>query len=390
MIAPILFLSVFVFFYLVSPLIILFHELGHALAYLLLTKPNRIDVFIGSYGEYDKSFQVNVGKLQIYFRKSLLLVTGGGMCKSYKRESNYIKDIIILLAGPVFTCLIAGLLFYLVLNYNMHGCIKLYCFALIIFSFISLFQSLYPRTISTSATVRVDNDGKQILFALRNRDTFYQYQTAMSCIIDEQYLTAAENLKYFLERSKANEEQLRLYISIAVINCNYTEILKSSERLSEITTLNTTDHYYKGYACSLAEDHRGAISEYREVLALESNHKEALGLLGGELINIGEYSEAKIILKKVIELDDAFSHAYCNMGYLYILTGEFSDAKVYLDKSITLNPDLAHSYLYLGLYYQKLKDDEMSKLHFEKCAKLDNSIDVQQQIESFLAQVGRS
>src|ERR1700712_5748785 len=90
-----------------SPLIAILHELGHALAYLVLTKPDRIDIYIGSYGNSRNAIQFNSGKLYFYLKRSFPFVKGIGLCHSYKPETNYKRDILILLAGPVFTFIIA-------------------------------------------------------------------------------------------------------------------------------------------------------------------------------------------------------------------------------------------------------------------------------------------
>jgi len=56
-----------------SPLIAVFHELGHALAYLVLTKPRKIDIYIGSYGSRKNVLRFNAGKLRFYVKKSICL-----------------------------------------------------------------------------------------------------------------------------------------------------------------------------------------------------------------------------------------------------------------------------------------------------------------------------
>ena len=62
MINPLLFLLIttvlfIIALYVTAPLITTFHELGHALAHLLLVKTDRIDVFIGSHGDESNKIQ---------------------------------------------------------------------------------------------------------------------------------------------------------------------------------------------------------------------------------------------------------------------------------------------------------------------------------------------
>ena len=85
--------------YATTPLIIFFHELGHAIAYLILTDSNNIDVYVGSYGDKKSKLNFKAGKLHFHINPTFSLVSGG-MCSSDKMVDNYIKKIAILLAGP--------------------------------------------------------------------------------------------------------------------------------------------------------------------------------------------------------------------------------------------------------------------------------------------------
>ena len=57
-----------------SPLIAIIHELGHAFAYLVFTKPENIDIYIGTYGNSKNNIKFRAGKLQFYLKKSFPLV----------------------------------------------------------------------------------------------------------------------------------------------------------------------------------------------------------------------------------------------------------------------------------------------------------------------------
>src|SRR5258708_4440771 len=86
-----------------SPLIAILHELGHAFAYLVFTKPDKIDIYIGTYQLPKNAIQFKAGKLNFYIKRSFPFVKGIGLCRSYKAEKNYLYDIFILLAGSFFT-----------------------------------------------------------------------------------------------------------------------------------------------------------------------------------------------------------------------------------------------------------------------------------------------
>jgi hypothetical protein len=108
LVLPIIFLSIFVS----GVLIAVLHETGHALAYLILTRPSKIDLYIGSHGEAGKYFKLKVGKLNYLFKKPLIKINGKGLCVSSKPEKSYRRRIIILLAGVVFTLIVAIIGFF--------------------------------------------------------------------------------------------------------------------------------------------------------------------------------------------------------------------------------------------------------------------------------------
>src|ERR1700761_6011993 len=120
----VIYIGLYVAFLITNPFITLFHELGHAFAYLVLTKPDNINIYIGSYGQREKALQLKLGKFTFYIKYSFPLIKSGGKCSSSKVERNYINYLIILFAGPISTVIVAILIGYLFLNFNAHGFVK--------------------------------------------------------------------------------------------------------------------------------------------------------------------------------------------------------------------------------------------------------------------------
>ncbi|MEO6851843.1 MAG: hypothetical protein ABI203_05065, partial [Mucilaginibacter sp.] len=56
--------ALYIAIYITNPFIIVFHELGHAFAYLALTRQDKIDIFIGSYGDKKTKLNFKIGKFQ--------------------------------------------------------------------------------------------------------------------------------------------------------------------------------------------------------------------------------------------------------------------------------------------------------------------------------------
>ncbi|SEO00261.1 hypothetical protein SAMN05216436_12835 [bacterium A37T11] len=59
-------------------LTVVIHELGHAVPAIFLTK-EKVAIYIGSFGDPNKSLHVNIGLLEVWFKYSPFL-WGRGLC----------------------------------------------------------------------------------------------------------------------------------------------------------------------------------------------------------------------------------------------------------------------------------------------------------------------
>src|SRR6185437_5517730 len=151
------------------------------------TKPDKIDIYIGSYVLEKNPIHFSAGKLDFYIKRSFPFVKGIGLCKSYKPEVNYLNYIIILLAGPVFTFLTASIFGIIAFNIDGHLLIKISCYIFLGFSILSLITNLIPREIDKTYGVNLDNDGKQILFATNIKNVRPDYVEALQFLENEDY-----------------------------------------------------------------------------------------------------------------------------------------------------------------------------------------------------------
>jgi len=178
-----------------SPLIAILHELGHAFAYLIFTKPDKIDIYIGSYVYEKNPIHISVGKLDFYIKRPSPFIKGIGLCRSSIAETNYFKFIIILLAGPFFTLITAGILAIIAFDIDGHLLIKISCYIFLGLSAASLMVNLIPSEIDKLDKVKLDNDGKQILFALKIKHARVEYIEALQFLENKDYAHASLKLK---------------------------------------------------------------------------------------------------------------------------------------------------------------------------------------------------
>jgi len=368
--------GVYIALFVTSPLIAIFHELGHALAHLILTKPGKIDIYIGSYGEGKKTIDFRIGKLYFHIKRTFPFVKGIGLCKSDKTGTDYIKRIVILLAGPVFTVVAAIGIGAIIFNTNAHGLIKLYCFAFMFFSIVSLYVNLRPRTIRNGKDEYIDNDGKQLLFTLKLKKSYADYITALQCASIGELELAILKLEVILKKLPGEEKILRQLISYTMYAKHYEKALFYLIQLEEKSEFSTKDILNKACMQSLTGHYEESLPNYRLVLKYDAENLTALNNLAYSLVERGEYEEAQQLLKKAENIDPQFYYTYGNLGYLKVLQGDLETGKSLIDKSTEFDGNNAYTYKALGVYYLKLKNADMANECFEKAVELDKRINL--------------
>jgi len=364
-----------------SPLIAVFHELGHALAYLVLTKPRRIDIYIGSYGSRKNVLRFNAGKLRFYVKKSFPFVRGIGLCRSYKAETDYKKYVVILLAGVAFTLISAGIIALIAFTAHAHILVQIACYIFLSFSFLSLLGNLIPREIIGSFDNKLDSDGKQLLFTLKIKNRLPDYVSAIKSLKNRDYVEAVANLKLVLAGVPKNREVLNLLIPIALEAGQLDDAASTIATLEGMGPLSNDVLFYKGGLQSLRRQHEEAINTYSEVIKKDKNHILALTNIGYELVEKGAHQVAKRALDRAIKLKPTFPQPYANLAYSKIMQGDLKEGKRLIDTCLELNEYIADAYKALGLYHLKLKDKANASANFEKAAALDGTIDLTVHLE---------
>ncbi|MDO7846783.1 hypothetical protein Q5H92_10475 [Hymenobacter sp. M29] len=126
----------------VQPLLVLLHELGHAVPALLFTRA-KVTVYLGSYGDTANSWRTQIGLLEIYSKRSLFW--RGGLCVPSSQNMTTPQQVIMVLGGTVVSFAVAALGFYGVLLFDLHGSLKLFMFLLTLIAAVMLVTNLTPR-----------------------------------------------------------------------------------------------------------------------------------------------------------------------------------------------------------------------------------------------------
>jgi tetratricopeptide (TPR) repeat protein len=358
-----------------SPLIAILHELGHAFAYLILTKPERIDIYIGSYVKQKNATQFNAGKLYFYIKRSFPFIKGIGLCHSYKPETNYKKQTIILLAGTVFTFFIACIPGIIVFYAHPNLLVQIACYIFLGLSALSLIGNLVPREIDKTDDVNIDNDGKQLFFTLKIKNSLADYVEAVGLIHQKKYTPAIEKLRNVLAADPASEKLLSLLFAVSLIARQYEDAALYLAKLEGKKELSTNNTVNKGHLQSATGKHDEAIDTYSRLLKKDRHNVVALNNIAEELIEKGAHKVAAQALEKAIELKPMFDYPYATFGYSKLLQGDLDGGKKLVKQCLDINPNNPYAYKVLGIYYLKLKDATGANEHFDKALGLDPGMD---------------
>ncbi|WP_316834489.1 tetratricopeptide repeat protein [Pedobacter nutrimenti] len=355
--------------YLTAPVITVFHELGHALTMVALTKTDQVDVYIGSYGNQNTPARFKIGKLQFYVNINPTFNIRG-MCRPSQIEGNYVKQSIILLAGPIISFLFAVVIGAVIFNTELHGAIKLYAFVLLLCSFMSCFQNIVPRTLSSG----LYNDGRQLRFVYKLKSSYAEYVAALEQFGEGHFEQAAGQFIRLNEKFPYQEMIIRpLSVSLLQLK-RFEEARVCVEFLEKYAVFTVVDCINRGCIESIEGKREEALKYFERAVSIDKRQPIALNNLGYELILKENYDKAGSLLKRAIEIAPDLAEPHDNLGHLKILKGELEEGKMLLEQAIKLKPNLAGAYLHLGIYYKKVDHIELAEQHFNKAMELDPGV----------------
>jgi Flp pilus assembly protein TadD len=125
----------------------------------------------------------------------------------------------------------------------------------------------------------------------------------------------------------------------------------------------------QGNKCVAQGEFSEAITFYREVLALNPRHPDALNNLGATLFRLGRYGEAEEVFRRTIRIYPDFADANANLGILLRCSGRVDEGEIWLRRAIKINPKHVEARSNLGLalvFFGRLRD---AKAQFKKALK---------------------
>jgi len=354
------------------PLTVLFHELGHAIPAILLTK-QKATIYIGSYGDPKRSIKINFGMLAIFFRYNPF-AWRLGLCVPSAKSVSINRQIVYTLAGPLASLIIATIACYFTFAYDLHGFLKLFLIVFLGSAFLDLLVNLIPNEIPIKlydGSVAY-NDGYSLKQLFYYKRLPKEYSDAANLYNEQKFADAAVLFEKLLADTK-DENIFRLAISSYLQDKNYGKAKELSDAFSLTGKMSSDDLSNIALSYSQLGFHDEALELYNKSLHLNPDNKYSLNNKGYTLNLLDKFEDAISLFDKAIELDKDFAYSYNNRGLAKIKLGRTEEGLQDINRSFELDPDNSYGYRNLGIYhFDKGEFDEALRL-FIKAKELDST-----------------
>jgi tetratricopeptide (TPR) repeat protein len=354
------------------PLTVLFHELGHAIPAILLTK-QKATIYIGSYGDPKRSIKINFGVLAIFFRYNPF-TWRLGLCVPSANSVSINRQIVYTLAGPLASLIIAIIACYFTFAHDLHGFLKLFLIVFLGSAFLDLLVNLIPnQTPIKLYDGRITyNDGYSLKQLFYYKRLPKEYSEAADLYNEHMYADAAVLFEKLLLISK-DEHIYRLTINSYLQDKNYSKAKELSDTFVLSDKMNSDDLSNMALSYSQLGFHDEALKYYDRSLQQNPNNKYSLNNKGYTLNFMNKFEEAISHFDRAIEVDKEFAYSYNNRGLAKIKLGKEEEGLQDINCSFEIDPNNSYGYRNLGIYHFDKGEFDKALGLFEKAKELDNT-----------------
>ncbi len=357
----------------IRPFTVLFHELGHAIPALLITK-EKVTIYLGSYGDPNRSLNFNIGRLEIWLKYNPFNWRMG-LCIPSSKAMSFNQRIIFILAGPFASFIIASIAIYLTFTFDLHGSLKIILTIFLGSAIFDLYANLKPSSepIALYDGTVGHNDGyclKQLFYFKKLPAT---YEKAVKLYDKQQYVEAGDLLHEMLNNGFKETDIYRLAIS-SFLQVGRFELANSwIDEFISSGALNADDFTNVAITYSNLNEHQKSLNYYNKALLLNPKHKYALNNKGYTLNMLHKFEEAISLFDKAIELDPNFAYSYNNRGLAKIKIGQQVDGLADINHSFALDENNSYAYRNLGIYHLDKGEPVQALALFKKAKQLDQN-----------------
>ena len=366
-----IFLGIALLTNIVRPFVTLFHELGHALPILYFTRKKTI-IYLGSYGDPEKSYRFSIGLLEIWFRFNPF-EWWGGLCVATSNDMSIRQRMIYTVCGPLCSLVVGILACYFAFAFDSHGALKILLVAFMAFAIGDLYINLKPN----KAPVHlydgsiVYNDGHELLELFKLRTCYAEYDQAVSMYKQKNYTGTIAQMENLLSRGVESSGIYEYIIAAAIVLDDYEKALVFHNRLAAAYELNSDNYSNLGLIRSSLEGVDAGASAFEQALSMNPDNTHTLNAWGFHLAEANRFEEAILLLDKAIALDATYAYAYDNRGFAKMKAGEVEAGLADIKYSYELDPDNSYVHRNLGIYHLDQGDKLTALEYFNKARELD-------------------
>ncbi len=331
----------------------LFHELGHAIPALMFTN-KKVEVYIGSYGDSEKTIQLEFGRLKIYLNWNII-TWQLGMCRHEQIAANLWKETIILLGGPIASLLISIPLLLTLKHIESNSTLQLVSIIFIAAAAFDFFTNMIP----SSKPIEIHNgkktycDGYALYQIYKRKTSPKQYFELEKLFVAQKYRKVIELGEKMLLTQQNKRYVYDFIIKSLIILNNKKRALKYYETLSNNFQLEDYDSFEIGKLYSSNGDYINALKFFKKFWFKNYKNIELLNAIGNAQIELGLYEEAIKTLITSLNIENNNLQAVLLRSKAYVKLKKYSLAESALRFAIEINANEPMIYFHLGIINEK-------------------------------------
>ena len=367
---PFIFLS-FLLLIVVRGIVVILHELGHAIPAIILTK-QKVSIYIGSYGNPKKSINFRIMLLDVWLSYEMLSWKNG-LCVPSAQNISINRQIIYVLCGPICSSVFATIYLYLAYSNDFGDFYLLYAVIFFVIAIIDLFENLVPSKIPIELFDGkvIYNDGYTLLKLFKCRKFPVQYAEAINSFNKKEYKKSINLFDNFLKTNLKDDNIYRLNMFANMQIKNFNRAKEIFDNFEQEFTLTSDDYSNGGLIYSKLNMHYDSLHFYNKSIEINGDNMYSLNNKGFTLTLLEKYSEAIPLFDKAIQIDEFFAYSYNNRGLAKIKTGSVAEGLADIEKAIKLDESNSYSYRNLGIYHFEIGEIEKARELFLKSRNLD-------------------
>jgi tetratricopeptide (TPR) repeat protein len=336
------------------------HELGHALAALVL-QSGRVTVYLGSHGQAAGGGRLQCGRLRLYFRfNPWRLAFGGGLCRPRKPIAlgrPRWRSLLFILAGPLLPLLVAAVLLGLLFTV-FNSALPVVKAVPVMFFGITILSALFNllprrRAIALANGQHTPNDGAQTLLVLQHSRLVRQAREADARYAAADYEASSRLDGLLLEKLGPQAVLYRRLILAHLALQRYQQALAVSRQFEEALAADFTDadRFTQALLLSRTDQHVLALAAYSALIDQPVPYPSAYNNRGYTHTILANYELAINDFNQAIAANAEVAYAYNNRGLAQLRLGQEAAGLADIEHGLHLDPTNAYGYRNLGIYH---------------------------------------